>query len=109
MALSHKSKYFISLLMAFNLTALATTPAAYASTGGRYYQVELNESAKKDEKIIRGAMIRCTDTYCRGKKAKSPPVNMCARIARTFGPITSFSAGDKVFDEAAIAKCNEKA
>lgn len=108
MSLSLKT---MSITAAVGIAALSTiaAPTVHAQSGSTYYQVELNEAAKKDEKIIRGVMIRCNETSCRGKKTGSSSVNMCAKIARTFGSVKSFSAGDSVFDEAELTKCNEKA
>ncbi len=101
----------LSFFMAINFAMLTTmiVPTAQAATGGSYYQVELKETSKKDKKIIRGTMIRCTETNCRGKKANSNTASMCVKIARTFGPIKSFSAGGEAFDDSKLAKCNEKA
>ncbi len=100
----------LSFFMAANFALLSTLIAPTALAAGvSYYQVELKETSKKDKKIIRGTMIRCTDTKCRGKKATSNSASMCAKIARTFGPIKSFSAGGKAFDDSKLSKCNEKA
>lgn len=101
----------LSFFMAINIAMLTpmAVPSVQAATGNSYYQIELKEVSKKDEKIIRGTMIRCSETNCRGQKANSNTAAMCAKIARTFGPIKSFSAGEKVFDESQLAKCNEKA
>ncbi len=115
MSLSQNTKkisiHILSFFMAINFAILTTVivPTAQAATGASYYQVELKEVSKKDKKIIRGTMIRCTDTNCRGKKAVSNTASMCAKIARTFGPIKSFFAGGEAFDESKLAKCNEKA
>ena len=101
----------LSFLLAISFAVLTTLviPTAQAATGGSYYQVELKETSKKDKKIIRGSMIRCFETNCRGKKAVSNTANMCAKIARTFGAVKSFSAGGEAFDANKLAKCNEKA
>lgn len=101
----------LSFFMAVSFAMLTTmaAPSVQAATGNIYYQVELKEVSKKDKKIIRGTMIRCSETNCRGKKANSNTAAMCAKIARTFGPIKSFTAGGKAFDESKLAKCNKKA
>lgn len=109
MSLSLKTLSITAALSSLAALSTIAMPALYAQSGATYYQIELNDSAKKDEKIIRGVMIRCSETSCRGKKAGSSTSNMCAKIARTFGSVKSFSAGDNVFNEADLAKCNEKA
>jgi len=111
MSLSQNSYRILSLFLALNLALLTTVivPTANAATGGRYYQAELTETAKKDQKIIRGTMIRCKETNCRGKKTGSSNASMCSKIAQTFGRVKSFSVGDKVFDTVALKKCNKKA
>lgn len=111
MPLSQNFVRGLSFFAAVNFTLLSTViaPTAEAAKPVKYYEVELKDTAKKDEKIIRGTLIRCNDTSCRGKKANSNMSSMCAKIANTFGPVKSFSLGDDKFDEAAITKCNRKA
>lgn len=108
MSISQNLVPSLSFFAAVNL-ALLVAPSAEAAKSVRYYKVELNETAKKDKKIIRGTMIRCNDTSCRGKKTGAANSSMCAKIAQTFGPVKSFTVGDKSLDAEAIIKCNRKA
>ncbi len=98
---------FSAVAMAFLLTIVA--PQAQAASSN-YYKIELVETAKKDKKIIRGTMIRCKETICRGQKGPSSnSKNMCVKIAKTFGNIKNFTAGDRSFDNEALEACNAKA
>lgn len=111
MTLSQNFVRGLSFFAAVNLALFSTVivPTAEAAKLVKYYEVELQETAKQDQKIIRGTMISCSETSCRGKKTSSANSSMCAKIAQTFGPVKSFTLGDKTLDEAAITKCNRKA
>lgn len=105
MSLSHiKILSLAAIALSFSVT-----PSLQAQSDSNHYQIVLKEAAKKDKKIIRGVMISCAETQCRGKATGSSSANMCAQIARTFGAVKSFSAGENIFNEDEIKKCNEKA
>jgi hypothetical protein len=97
------------------VTAIATSalfigvaPQAHAATSnGPYYQVELSQPAAVDKQLIRGVFVKCEGTACRAPLASSAPKNVCISIARKLGEVSSFKAGNRVFDATEIAACNE--
>jgi hypothetical protein len=88
-------------------TLLFAAPQAYAANGP-YYQVELAQPATAQKQLIRSVFVKCEGTACRAPLAASAPKNMCISIAREFGEVTAFTAGNRVFDATEIAACNEK-
>jgi hypothetical protein len=88
-------------------TLLFAAPQAYAASGP-YYQVELAQPAAMQKQYIRGVFVKCEGTACRAPLAASAPKNVCISIAREFGEVAAFTAGNRVFDATEVAACNEK-
>ncbi len=80
-------------------------PMAYAASGP-YFQAELAKPVEATRLIVRGTSLKCKGSTCRAGKASTADKNMCISIARKFGKITAFRAGEREFDAAALAKCN---
>lgn len=87
---------------------LFAAPQAHAATNSAYYQVELAQPTDQQKQIIRGVFVKCEGTSCRAPIASSASKNVCISIAREFGEVASFKAGDRVFDANEIEACNEK-
>lgn len=83
-----------------------TTQAHAAPTGNAYYQAELAQAPLKQKELVRGVFVKCDGTACRAPIASSAAKNMCISVAREFGAVTAFKAGDRAFDAAEITKCN---
>ena len=101
----------VALAAAIATSALfvGVAPQVEASTNnGPYYQVALSQPAAVDKQLIRGVFVKCEGTACRAPLASSGPKNVCISIAREFGEISVFKAGDRVFDASEIAACNGK-
>lgn len=60
--------------------------------------------------VVKDTRWACAGDSCSAiRTGTSPDANVCAAVVRKLGPVTSFSAGDKVFDAAALEKCNAAA
>ena len=109
MTLSQTSSRLGALVGAFATSAvlLFAAPQAHASSG-RYYTVELAQPATTSKAVVRGVVFQCEGTSCRAPLASSAPRNVCASVAKEFGEVTSFKAGDRVLEAGDIASCNSK-
>jgi hypothetical protein len=79
---------------------------AQAANNGPYYKVELAQPAASKQELLRSVFVKCEGTACRAPIASTAPKNMCISIAREFGEVTSFTAGDRVFGAEELAACN---
>jgi hypothetical protein len=93
--------------VATSAVLLFAAPQAHAQAA-RYYTVELAQPAVAKKTIIRGVVFQCEGTSCRAPIASSAPKNVCISIAREFGEVTSFKAGDRMLDASDLATCNQK-
>ncbi len=111
MTLSQTSTRFGALVAAFATSAvlLFVAPQAHAqSNAGRYYTVELAQPAATNKAVVRGVLFQCNGTTCRAPLTSSAPRNVCASVAKEFGEVTSFQAGDRVFEASDIDGCNAR-
>lgn len=111
MTLSHLSTRIAAFAGAVALTGtlLFIAPQAHAAKNdGAYYSVELAQTAPAKKGLVRGVFVKCSDGKCTAPLASAAAKNMCVAIAREFGAVKSFQAGDRLFDGAQIAACNEK-
>ena len=98
---------------AFVGTALsfgATVGPAHAA-GGSFYEVQLAAPlASAKTAVVSDVAWKCEGATCRGSKGASRAEIVCARVARKFGEVASFSAKGEALDAEGLAKCNgEKA
>ena len=114
MTLSPISFTKTSLRVGALMAAIATStlfvglaPQVQAATGA-YYSVELAQPATTAKNLVRGVFVKCDGTSCSAPEASSASKNVCISIAREFGEITSFKAGNRVFGATELATCNEK-
>jgi hypothetical protein len=94
-------------LMTAGMLSVPATPVQAASNA-RYYTIELAQPAAAKEAVIRGVLVKCDGTTCRAPLAGSAPRNVCISVAKEFGAVSSFKAGDRVLDAADLATCNAK-
>lgn len=108
MTLSHVSARFGVLAAAAVLsTSLLFGVATQAqAANGPYYKVELAQPAASKQELLRSVFVKCEGTACRAPMASTAPKNMCISIAREFGAVSAFSAGDRVFTADELAACN---
>jgi hypothetical protein len=110
MTLSQSFSRFGAFAAAAVVTAgiLAIPATPVQAKGAGYYTIELSQPATAKEAIIRGVMVKCEGTTCRAPITGSAPRNVCASVAKEFGEIVAFKAGDRVLDAADISTCNAK-
>ncbi len=107
MTLSHFSARLgaIAAASALSATLLLVAPQAHAANNA-YYQIELAQPATAKQELLRSVFVKCEGTTCRAPMASTAPKNMCISVARTFGAVAAFSAGERVFTADELAVCN---
>jgi hypothetical protein len=98
-----------ALLFALMGSVTLLGSAAVAQTGAGYYSVTLANDVGAAKQVVRGMLVNCNGATCAAAEGTSRPGIVCASIAREFGPVTAFRAGDETLDGEALAKCNAKA
>ena len=108
MTLSHVSARLGTLAAAavLSTTLLFGVAGQAQAASGPYYQAELAQPATSKQELLRSVFVKCDGTACRAPMASTAPKNMCISIAREFGTVSAFSAGDRKFDATEIAACN---
>lgn len=108
MTLSHVFARLGTLVAASALSAtlLFVAPQAHASNNGSYYKAELAQATTAKPELLRSVYVKCEGTSCRAPIASTAPKNMCISIARKFGAVASFTAGERVFTADEVAACN---
>jgi len=91
---------------ALSATLLFAAPQAHAATNGSYYKAELAQPTTAKPALLRSVYVKCEGTSCRAPIASTAPKNMCVSIAREFGAVTAFNAGERVFTAEEVAACN---
>lgn len=91
----------LPLMFAFSVPALAAAQPLY--------KVGL-ETPVTATAIVKDVRWACAGTSCSAPNtATSPAGNVCASVARKFGRVNSFAAGEKTFDATQLEKCNAAA
>jgi hypothetical protein len=103
---------FVAFAAAFGASALlflATTTPAFAQGSVGYQLVPVTTPAS-GEALVSSDVIwkRAGEGYV-APKANSRAAIVCAQAAKKVGKVASFTADGQAFDDAALAKCNEKA
>jgi hypothetical protein len=108
MTLSHISARLGTLAAAtvLSLSLLGGVAGQAQAANGPYYKVELAQPATSKQELLRSVFVKCEGTACRAPMASTAPKNMCISIAREFGEVSAFSAGDRVFTAEELAACN---
>ncbi|MCF8471290.1 MAG: hypothetical protein K9G27_00700 [Sphingomonadaceae bacterium] len=91
---------------ALSATLLFAAPQAHAAANNSYYKAELAQPTTAKPELLGSVYVRCEGTSCRAPIASTAPKNMCVSIAREFGAVTAFTAGERVFTAEEIAACN---
>jgi len=110
MTLSHFSARLGAVVAAaaVSATLLLVAPQAHAANGA-YYKIELAQPAAAKQELLRSVFVKCEGTACRAPMASTAPKNMCISVARKFGAVAAFSAGERVFTADELAACNGNA
>lgn len=80
--------------------------ASQARSNPIVYTAELVAPVEAASHIIRGTVIKCAGTECKGRTSSSSVRTICANLADEVGKLASFSYKGEAVDEAALAKCN---
>ncbi len=87
-------------------TLIFTASAANAKSKPVAYSAELQQPVEASRHIIKGTVIYCDGTQCKGAKSGSSIKTVCARLSRKAGPLASFSYKGEAVDAEALARCN---
>ena len=87
----------------------ATTTPAQAAAAERY-QIQLSTALEAPKsKIVNGVVWNCNGNACTGAVDGARPINTCVKVAKAFGPLTSFTGPKGAFSADELAQCNAKA
>lgn len=103
---------FVAFAAAFGTTALlilATTTPAFAQGSAGYRLIPATAPATGESLVASDVIWKRAGEGYVAPKANSRAAIVCAQAARKIGKVASFTADGEAFDEAALAKCNEKA
>ncbi|WP_309752938.1 CC_3452 family protein [Novosphingobium sp.] len=88
----------------------ATTTPAHAAAASERYQVQLGTALEAPKsKIVNGVVWNCSGDTCAGAVDGARPINTCVKVAKAFGPLTSFTGPKGAFSADELAQCNAKA
>lgn len=100
---------FVAALTTSTMLFLATTTPAFAQGKAGYLFVPASPPTSAGTLVASDVIWkRVGDSYV-ASKSNSRAAVVCAQAARKLGKVASFTAEGQSFDEAALAKCNEKA
>ena len=100
----------VSFAATCSLLLLASASTGYAAQGNAGYLATPAKAPAKTSFIVRDRLWKCDTTgACAGPKSTGNQNTACALAAKQLGTLTAFHAGGQPFDEAALAKCNERA
>lgn len=92
-----------------SLLLLASASTSHAAQASGYLATAAKAPAKNSF-IVRDRLWKCDDAgTCAGPKSTGNQNTACALVAQRLGTLTAFHVEGQPFDEAALAKCNEKA
>lgn len=86
--------------------ALASIVSLAAPAAAHY--VAVPEVAQTKIIPLQGLVWQCDAGACTAEEGRSRPEVVCASLAKKVGAVRSFAAGDRVFDAAALKKCNAR-
>jgi hypothetical protein len=100
----------ISFAATCSLLLLASASAGHAAQGSAGYLATPAKAPAKTSFIVRDRLWKCdTAGACAGPKSTGNQNTACALAAQRLGTLTAFHVEGQPFDEAALAKCNERA
>ena len=100
---------FAAALTKSALLFLATTTPALAQGSTGYTLVPATAPASSEALVSSEVIWKRAGAGYVAPKANSRAAIVCAQAAKKLGKVASFTADGQSFDEAALAKCNEKA
>lgn len=97
---------FMMLVAIITTTFIFTASTAHARSKPVVYTAELQQPVEASHYIIRGTVIHCAGTECKGARGGSSVKTMCAKLSQEVGPLASFAYKGEAMDVDALAKCN---
>lgn len=98
-----------SFAITCSLLLIGTASTSHAAQGAGYVATPAKASAKSSF-IVRDRLWKCDTTgACVGPRSTGNQNTACALAAQRLGTLTAFHVEGQPFDEAALARCNEKA
>ncbi|QTD54939.1 CC_3452 family protein [Parasphingorhabdus cellanae] len=101
--LRHIAMLFVAIL---TTTLIFTASAAEARSKPVAYTAELQQPVEATRHIIKGTVMHCAGTECKGAKSGSSVKTVCARLSRKVGPLASFTYKGEAVDAETLARCN---
>jgi hypothetical protein len=90
-----------------SFTVTATPVQAQAA---RSYSATLATKLEAPKRIVlNGAIWNCAEDKCVGGIDGSSPANVCARVVKTFGPVTQFATPKGELSADKLERCNAAA
>lgn len=86
----------------------ATTSPAYAGAAGYTAKLSTALEAPK-QKVVNDVLWRCTGDSCTGPVDGARAVNTCAKVAKAFGPVSSFATPKGELSAEELQRCNAAA
>lgn len=102
--LAHATVALIVALAAAMLVFIASPAEARSKPVA--YTAELQQPVEESRYIIKGTVIYCAGTECKGAKGHSSVKTICAKLASEVGPIVSFAYKGEAIGTEALSECN---
>ena len=93
----------IAVIMTALLTGFSAHAVGAAETG---YVAMLDQAPARGQIVAHGLLWRCADTRCVALAGNSRPAIICEALAKTAGPLASFTSGGDALPPAQLARCN---
>ncbi|MFM6854702.1 MAG: CC_3452 family protein [Sphingopyxis sp.] len=106
-ALHHVASFAFAILIAAGLFVSAAASAQPRSTA--FYNATLSTAATAPRTIAGEIVWNCDGTSYTAGRGTSRPAIVCARMVRSLGPVTSFTANGRALDAAELTRCNAAA
>ncbi len=95
-----------ALAITATAASFAATTEVRAASQPVYFSAELAAPVAKTTDILQGVIWKCEATRCVAPRETARPENVCRRLVRKHGAVTSFAVRGQAFDPAALAACN---
>ena len=100
----------ISFTAAIVSTALLLSPTASRAAGSaNYYAATPMAAPAHADLVVSGIAWSCSGGVCAAGKAPDRDAIVCARVAKSIGKLSAFTAGGSAIDAEALDKCNAHA
>lgn len=95
----------LALIGTFASFSVTATPA---SAGGLYRATLAAPLEAPRAAVLGSALWRCDGADCRAGAEDSAPASSCARVAREFGAVASFTSSRGEFTAEQLTRCNSR-